>query len=205
MHIEFNAPTRTLHSTRMKLTPTPDMVERLATAMHATIITPTDPFTVAIATKHAKFELGHWNGGIRMTVEATSAELTQDEVDCMCKEVRYGIIGRKWVRVFQFGHNRTAAQISDEELVSLSRKTASWCHIRGGAMQIRASCPNCGIRNVHAMPMNTTHHTCGPKRVRERGTIKLLIYDCPGYTINPRAPRGLFTPPAESPSSWQST
>ena len=63
----------------------------------------------------------------------------------------------------------------------------------------------CGIRNVHAMPMNTTHHTCGPKRVRERGTVKLLVYDCPGYTINPRAPRGLFKPLAELPLSWQST
>ena len=106
--------------------------------------------------------------------------------------------------MFQFGHTREAAQISDDELVSLSHRVASWCHIRGGAMQIRASCPNCGIRNVHAMPMAIMHHLCGQKRVRERGVTKLLVYDCPGYTINPRAPRGLVKLPAELPLSWQS-
>ena len=205
MNIDFSAPTRNISATHMKLAPAADMMEKLASAMLGTVVTPSDPFMIAIATKNATFELGHWNGGIRMTVCDASAELTQDEVDCMCKEVRYIILGRKWVRMFRFGHDRTAAQISDEELVSLSRKTASWCHIRGGAMQIRASCPNCGIRNVHAMPLNTIHCACGPKRVRERGAMKLLLYDCPGYTVNPRAPRGLFKPLPELPLCWQST
>ena len=203
MIIDFQSPTPALGTSHVKLTPTGHAIDRISTISGGTVSSESDELRLVIVTQRATFTLTPWNGNIRMLVDC-SPKLTQDEVDGICKEVRYGIIGRKWERVYRFGHTHNITHIADDDIVSLSRTTASWCHIRGGAMQIRALCPHCGIRNIHDMPFHTMHHLCGPKWVKVRGITKSLIYDCPGYLIDPRAAGGLFKPPAKSPSSWQS-
>jgi len=201
MIIEFQSPTPESGSSSVTLVPPKHAIERLSAISGGTVSAETEDLGLVITTPHATFTVVHWNGNIRMLVNCTS-KLTQESVDAICKEIRYSIIGRKWERIYRFGHTRNITQISDDDIVFLSRTTASWCHIRGGAMQIRALCPHCGIRNIHDMPFNTMHHICGPKWVRERGVTKSLIYDCPGYVIDPRAPAGLFKPPALAASNW---
>lgn len=200
MHIDFGAPVQSKNINIVKLTPERQMIDRLS-LLGATV--ERDEPVCRIVTKNVTYTLRHNNGGIRMELSSMLAALTQDDVDCICREVRHGILGPKWTRIYEFGPNINTTQISDDDIVHLSRRVASWCHIRGGAYHIRATCPNCGIRNVHPMPLTTTHLLCGPKRIKERGTVKFLQYDCPGYTINPRIPRGLFMHAVESLLDWQ--
>jgi hypothetical protein len=186
MHIDFHAPNRNFHA--VTLNPSYKLQHALTVALNCHIVIESNPFV--IMTKRGEFELTHTNGNVRMTIRNTP-DLTQYDVDCVCKEVRYCVLGHAWVRAFRFGY-QIENKITDEEFVALSHKTAAWCRIRGGAMLIRATCPHCGIRNMHTIPSATYHHICGPKRIRERGEVKYLYYDCPGYNINPSAPRGLY-------------
>ena len=189
MHIDFSAPNTRTNALGLVPTPTHELQHALSAALGTPVTLDSNPFTLVTAC--ATYVFAYVNGGVRMTVRGTPA-LTQYEVDCVCKEIRYRALGYAWVRQFRFGYQLNH-QITDDEFVELSRKTASWSRLRGGgAVHIRATCPNCGIRNLHTMPTSALHQICGPKRIRERGEIKLLWYDCPGYIIDPLAARGLF-------------
>jgi len=76
----------------VKLTPARPTIDRISAISGGTVSSESDELRLVIVTQRATFTLTPWNGNIRMVVDC-SPKLTQDEVDGICKEVRYGIIG----------------------------------------------------------------------------------------------------------------